>query len=272
MDHLDFDGIRVDPCDPDAAWRLLAPHLRVERVASPAGAADASMLRVVCISDTHDLHRSMPALPEGDLLVHTGDFTRKGTVDAIRDFADWFSAQRHAHKVVIAGNHDLTLDAPWYARSWPRFHRGHKEADHIARDIMRSMPGVHYLEDSGVELLGLHIWGSPVQPEFFDWAFNKYRGRPLLRHWAKIPDHTDILLTHGPPLGYGDRTLRNDRVGCANLLHRVRQVRPRLHVFGHIHEDPGITTDGHTRFVNASTCTVHYEATQPPVVVDLPRP
>lgn len=116
------------------------------------------------------------------------------------------------------------------------------------------------------------VYGSPWQPEFCDWAFNMNRGTECMEKWAKIPDYTDILITHGPPQGYGDRTATGLRCGCADLLQRIREMprQPRVHIFGHIHEDYGHWFDGKTLFINASTCTRYYKPQNPPIIFHLP--
>jgi Icc-related predicted phosphoesterase len=118
----------------------------------------------------------------------------------------------------------------------------------------------------------LTFYGSPWQPTFYDWAFNLDRQEPCAAKWRQIPDGVDVLITHGPPLGHGD-LVNYDRqhVGCVDLLREIQlRVRPRLHVFGHIHEGHGVTTDGVTVYANAATCDEKYRAVQPPLVFDLP--
>ena len=110
-----------------------------------------------------------------------------------------------------------------------------------------------YLEDSAVELLGLKVYGSPWQPFYGGWAFNLHRGPDLAAMWAKIPDDITILVTHGPPEGILDRNNWGENVGCRDLLGRVMELRPRLHVFGHIHEAAGRLDTLYTTFVNAAT-------------------
>jgi Icc-related predicted phosphoesterase len=130
--------------------------------------------------------------------------------------------------------------------------------------------GLHYLQDSGVEINGVKFWGSPWQPWFHDWAFNLKTSTQLRSKWNLIPTDTDVLLTHGPPFGILDRTQRTgESVGCHELLLAVRRVSPKLHVFGHIHEGYGMKQVGETLFANASTCTLQYRPTNSPVVVDL---
>lgn len=136
-----------------------------------------------------------------------------------------------------------------------------------------------YLEDEGATIFApgdgegeISVYGSPWQPEFCDWAFNVPRGPSCRAFWKKIPEGVDVLVTHGPPLGRGDLCLpAKHRAGCADLLDEVeKRVRPRLHVFGHIHESYGASFDGKTLYVNASTCTLQYAPFNPPIVVELP--
>lgn len=206
-------------------------------------------MRIVCLSDTHDLHGQLE-VPDGDLLLHAGDATMSGTPQQIEEFDAWLARQPHRHKVVIAGNHD-----------W-----GFQRTPARARSLLRHAT---YLEDSLAEVAGLRIWGAPWQPWFYDWAFNLARGPQIAAKWALIPDGIDVLITHGPPLGILDRTSRGDAVGCADLLAALVRVRPRLHVFGHIHEAYGRLDRDGCIFVNASNCSERYRPVQPPIVVDL---
>jgi len=111
--------------------------------------------------------------------------------------------------------------------------------------------------------------GSPITPWFNNWAFNRERGAEIKLHWDLIPIETDILITHGPPFGIVDETVYSKRTGCEELLLNVYQVKPRLHVFGHIHKDYGQYTNGDTTFVNASVLDDHYQLVYHPVVINL---
>ncbi len=218
-------------------------------------------VRIVCLSDTHNRHAEL-LVPEGDVLVHAGDATLRGTREELQAFAGWLGSLPHRHKVLIAGNHDFLFE---------------REPE-AARALVG---GAIYLEDSGVEIEGLSFWGSPWQPWYFDWAFNLARGAPLREKWSRIPPGTDVLVTHGPPHGIGDRVngpvprmlgalISGGRhVGCEELRAAVLRLRPRLHVFGHIHEGYGTQSLEGTRFVNASSCDRSYRAIHPPIVVDL---
>lgn len=208
-------------------------------------------MKITVISDTHGQHRSLK-LPKGDMLIHAGDVSKRGHPVEIEDFLDWFSKQKFTYKVFIAGNHDF-----FFEQAHPRI-------------IEQMIPkGVIYLNDSGCEIEGLKLWGSPITPWFNNWAFNRERGAEIKPHWDLIPIDTDILITHGPPFGILDETVYSKRTGCEELLLKVYQVKPKLHVFGHIHEDYGQYTKGDTTFVNASVLDDHYQLVNQPVVIKL---
>jgi Icc-related predicted phosphoesterase len=207
-------------------------------------------MRIVCLSDTH-LKTAGLAVPDGDLLLHAGDLTGRGSKDEVRAALRWLSGLPHRHKVVIAGNHDWLF-----------------QTDPAAARALLAETDLVYLQDAEATVLGLRIWGSPWQPWFMDWAFNAERGADIRQHWLKIPPGIDVLITHGPPAGILDRTIDGRDVGCADLLDIVRVVRPKLHVFGHIHEGAGRVERDGVVFVNASTCDVRYRPVQAPVVVE----
>ena len=208
-------------------------------------------LRVVCISDTHGQHAKL-SVPDGDVLIHAGDFMAFGdTPKEIIDFNQWLGKQPHQHKVVIAGNHDSMFER-------------HPAA---ARELLGN---AIYLENSATEFAGLKIWGSPVQPEFNNWAFNVARGAAIRRYWKMIPANTDVLVTHGPPFGVLDKAHPSSaHLGCEELAKAVEQIKPRLHVFGHIHGGHGLSSGKDTQFVNASVVNEAYRLVHEPQVVEI---
>ena len=266
---LSFDGFQVDPKRPTDAWRNLSPQQSHQVIAAPR-LHDGPSVRIVCISDTHCKHAQLQ-IPDGDILIHAGDISSVGHPHQLQRFVDWLTGLPHRHKIVIAGNHDLTLDKAYYERSWQRFHyRSGRLDDDLARQVMTNQAAFHYLVDEEICVAGIRVYGSPWQPQFFDWAFNLERGKPCALAWKKIPAGVDIVVTHGPPLGHGDQTSTGQRAGCVNLLHEIQyRIQPKYHVFGHIHEGYGVTTDGTTTYVNASSCTLKYVASNPPIVFDI---
>lgn len=230
--------------------------------------------RIVCVSDTHSKHTF--AVPDGDILLHAGDFSSIGQKQEVADFVRWLRSLPHRIKIVIAGNHDLIYHTSFYEKNWARFHPRKENAEQVKSmlnsDELRATHGVVYLEDSSFtdHLTGWKFYGSPWQPWFGGWAFN-LKGRDELKSkWSAISPNTDILLTHGPPSGILDANEHEKSCGCKELLSQVPQIRPKLHVFGHIHESYGQGTRDGIIYVNASTCTLDYEPINPPIVIDLP--
>lgn len=221
-------------------------------------------LRIVVISDTHEQHDQI-FLPEGDVLICAGDISFNGRADTITAFNRWFAAQPHRHKILIAGNHDFLFEEDTMA----------------ARRLLSD--SVTYLEDSGYEIdltpddgqpsdaakTRLKIWGSPITPWFFNWAFNRHRGEAIRRHWDLIPADTDVLITHGPPFGILDRDVASTHTGCEDLLAAVKRIKPHVHIFGHIHEDYGVEEHDGTIFINACQLDERYQLVNEPVVITL---
>lgn len=204
---------------------------------------------VVCISDTH---MTKPELPDGDLLIHAGDLTYRGRPSELGQQRRWLSEQMHRYKVIIPGNHDFGFEED-FARYRDEF----------------AIDGITVLNDSGITIEGVKIWGSPISPFFNNWAFNRFRGEQIQYHWDLIPDDTEILITHGPPLGILD-DVSGERVGCEDLLDRIKSLnRLKLHIFGHIHDPHGERCAFGIRFVNASVLNDKYEEIFKPICLTL---
>lgn len=213
-------------------------------------------MKLITISDTHNLHPYMQKLPDGDVLIHSGDSTMGGSIPEITRFLVWFGGQPHKHKVMISGNHDFGFE-----------NKNRDILENIAREN-----GITYLRDSGTEINGLRFWGAPWTPWFHDWAFNLERGgKEIIEKWSRIPDDTNILITHGPARGILDRTKYGDHAGCEKLLERISQLKHlKYHIFGHIHEGHGVReVDGITH-VNACTCTAKYAPINTPITLETP--
>ena len=207
-------------------------------------------MRIVCISDTHGLHRKL-SVPLGDVLIHAGDFSScTAQLDVIDEFNDWLGNLPHAHKVVVAGNHDLLFESsPLQAR------------ERLSNAI--------YLESSGATIDGFHFWGCPVTPVLRKMAFSVQRGAESSGFWKKMPVNTDVLITHGPPFGILDKQdILASHDGCDQLIKAVLRVKPMLHVFGHIHGGYGVEEGPHgTQFVNSAV--LNGSQLREPIVVDL---
>lgn len=208
-------------------------------------------MRIIAISDTHMRHQHLD-IPDGDMLLHSGDLTNRGNIADIIQVNEWLGTLPHKYKIIIAGNHDLCFEDP------KKMHR--------ARQCITN---AIYLQDSGVEIEGYKIWGSPWQPEFNNWAFNLPKGEALKEKWDLIPEDTGILLTHGPAYGILDRNREGFYCGCAELKKAIKRVKPKLHVFGHIHEGYGGRKIDGIYSVNASVTNRNYRLANSPVIIDL---
>lgn len=223
-------------------------------------------MKITFISDTHTRHRDVEAdLPGGDLLIHAGDFMNSGYhKEEAEEFFTWFDGIKgYDKKIFIAGNHDriMQMQPEW------------------ATDTLTEYKTIDYLRDEGFAYYDMDmdrstkIYGSPWQPEFFNWAFNLPRnGEEMKAKWDAIPDDTDILITHGPPYGYLDVPGgKKFQVGCELLRERVDAMKPKIHVFGHIHGSAGYYFNGHTHFINASVLDERYTYTNLPLTFEWDR-
>jgi Icc-related predicted phosphoesterase len=208
------------------------------------GKKKMSHLLIDCIADTHNTHHKVN-LPGGNILIHAGDSTLSGKIQEAIPFLDWFMDQNYQYRVLIPGNHDFI-----YERNFSLMEEECKKRNIIL------------LNDSGIHLEGIPIWGSPITPWFYDWAFNRERGKEIKVHWDLIPKETEILVTHGPPYGILDEVKTEWGIksqGCEELLKKINQTEIKLHVFGHIHEGQGHLFQNERLFVNASSVNEKYK-------------
>ena len=127
---------------------------------------------------------------------------------------------------------------------------------------------VVYLNNKGLEIEGIRLWGSPTTPDLEDWAFGKSRAE-MEEHWRYLPTDIDVLITHTPPLGILDRSSARVPLGCEALLRRVRELRPKYHIFGHIHASYGRLEWEGTIYLNASIMNSYLGPVNAPMVFDL---
>lgn len=197
-------------------------------------------MKILFLSDTHGLHRKLENLPSADIIVHAGDMSMAGTIDEVMDFIEWFGELDYRYKIFIAGNHDDCLDGA----------------------TVEGLPdNCHYLSNSGVVIEGVKFWGIP----FFMSDDIEERCPEQMR---QIPVDTDVLITHRPPLGILDTAGGYD-YGCLDMLEAVLRIRPRYHLFGHIHDAYGIKEAEHTIFANGALLDERYRLVNQPVEIEI---
>ena len=186
-------------------------------------------MKIVHISDTHGQHRRLTQLLDADIIVHSGDFTMNGSEREAIDFMNWFCDLPYTHKIFICGNHDTCL---------------------CGAKIGGLDKNVHYLCNSGVIVDGVKFYGVPM---FMEECISDRQSR----NYAAIPADTDVLITHCPPYGVLDF---DDEInyGSTELLERVEEIKPHLHLFGHIHKQNGVWKDGSTIFSNGAIMNEDY--------------
>ena len=221
-------------------------------------------MKILLISDTHGKHKDLEKwFPKTkvDTIICSGDISKFGDMATINSFLAWFGGlHQFKNKIFIAGNHDRFFEENYY----------------MSRAV--TPPNVTYLENSSVEINGIKIYGSPVTPWFHDWAFNAKRGEEIKKYWDKIPLDIDILVTHGPPNGIldisffsptGTNTDEPNHAGCEELILAVNKIKPKIHVFGHIHPGYGLIKENDTLFINASNANKYYEMANKPILVEI---
>ncbi|MFB6294422.1 MAG: metallophosphatase domain-containing protein [Candidatus Nanohaloarchaea archaeon] len=202
---------------------------------------------IVALSDTHGRHDRID-VPDGDILVHAGDITRRGTLAEVRGFREWLDSLPHRHTVVVAGNHE-PVDLP---------------GGHAA--VAAALGGIHYLAGRSVDIDGVTVWGAPWQPG--DWPQLLGIGRSHDPGHA-IPADADVVVTHAPPRGLRDRAVLGHRAGSRALRDAVAAAAPEHHIFGHVHNARGTATWRGTRFTNAAVCDVIRRPRHDPVTLSL---
>lgn len=205
-------------------------------------------MRLVLISDTHsELHTLQ--VPDGDILIHAGDFSNFGTLEELRSFNRALQKLPHKHKISIAGNHDLIFE----------------EDPVTARDTLTSAT---YIQDSEISIEGLRIYGSPWVPPSASGTFCLSDPQARRKYWNRIPEGLDLLITHCPPFGILDTSRHGITMGCEELKAIVQLRAPKIHVFGHVHGSYGMHTRGNTTFINAAIGSGRTHQRELPVVIN----
>ena len=186
-------------------------------------------MKILHLSDTHGSHRRLIDLPVADVIVHSGDFCMVGSEAEAIDFLDWFCDLPYDHKIFICGNHDECL---------------------YGANIDGLDTNVHYLCNSGVEIDGVKFYGVPM---FMDDCISDRQTRNI----ENIPNDTDVLITHNPAYGILDF---DDGInyGDEQLLTKIMEIKPRIHLFGHIHSQHGVLTAHGTTCSNGAIMNADY--------------
>lgn len=214
------------------------------------------MWNINLISDTHNKHNQLNGFLEGgEVLIHAGDISGRGTQKEVESFFNWYDSDNlnYDFKLFIAGNHDFLFE---------------RELDK-AKGILTGHKSIDYIQDELITLFKkdedeeeeIKIWGSPWSPRFYDWAFNLDRNSDIMRSkWNMIPDDIDILITHTPPHGLLDSNTYYEKCGDELLMERIKEIKPKICVFGHIHEANGYHYDAENgiHFINASILDHRY--------------
>ena len=197
-------------------------------------------MHILHLSDTHSKHRLLQNLQSADVIIHSGDVSFAGSEDDIMDFVEWFIALPHKYKIFIAGNHDDCL---------------------FGANIDGLPENCFYLCNSEVKIEGVKFYGVPM---FMEDAMSGDYDKNI----QKIPNDTDVLITHQPPYCVLDSSA-NITYGDRNLLQTVLKIQPKYHLFGHIHDAYGIEKNDNTLFINAAVLNEHYEISNKPILLDI---
>ena len=200
-------------------------------------------MRILHLSDTHNLHRDLKDLPKADMIIHSGDISFSGEGKEVMDFIDWFTNLDYKYKIFIAGNHDFCLEE--------------KDREIIQEFLPKNC---YYLDKSGVRIEDIHFWGLPF---FFSDDISGMYDKSI----EEIPSNTNILITHRPPFQILDRAGKT-HYGCTHLLEKVIDIKPKYHLFGHIHDSYGIYDNETTIFANSSIVNDDYKISNQPFVFE----
>jgi Icc-related predicted phosphoesterase len=210
-------------------------------------------MKLICLSDTHNQLTKVD-IPDGDVLIHAGDFSNSGNYADHYTFAKQFGAYPHKHKIVVFGNHDV------YA----------EKQTNIIRELFKEH-GITVLLDEEIIIDGFKFYGSPWVPRYGNWAWMRDRGRHIGVKFDNIPENVDVLITHGQPYGILDTTIYgNGNQGCKELLKACIDKQPKHVMGGHLHHEGGtqLTKHGMT-FYNLAICDEQYSPCRPVTVIDL---
>ena len=206
-------------------------------------------MKAVVLSDNHTDYDF--ETPEGDILIHCGDFTFHGNPNEMKKFKNYLKEQPHEHKLFIFGNHEKVDKEITY---W--------------REYLEDGTGDKCIHEKAYGIGDLNFFGSSYTPKYLNWGFMQDE-ETRERYWENMIEGMDVLVTHGPPKGIMSKIEDGTEIGCEYLRKFVDRVKPKYHLFGHNHAGAGVTSRNGTLFVNAALLTEHYQKFRPPIVVNL---
>ena len=211
-------------------------------------------MKICFISDVHSRWKDL-VIPECDVLVSCGDYSFVGECHLVKNFHKWLNKQKATHIISVQGNHEKWVEANF------------NEARTLAQSVC---PRVHFIDEGEVDIDGVKFFGSAITPYFFNWAWNRYRGEDVNKHWARIPDDVNVLITHGPVYGILDQLPDGTNVGCEGLFNRIQQLdQCKIHACGHIHDAYGEKYFNGRKYINASICDERYSPTNLPILIEI---
>jgi Icc-related predicted phosphoesterase len=208
-------------------------------------------MKIIAISDVHCRWNKVK-IEECDLLISAGDYSFRGEPDVVKDFHKWLDKQPAKHIISVQGNHEKYVESNF----------------EFSRQIaLEACPRVHFIDEGLVEIEGLKIWCSAITPWFHNWAWNRYPGDEIQHHWDKIIS-ADVVVTHGPCYGILDQ-VNGRNAGCPQLLEKILEIKPKVHICGHIHPGYGSLVRDGIRFFNAAICNDDYKAVNPATIIEI---
>lgn len=214
-------------------------------------------MKITFISDVHCKFNKL-IIPKSDILISCGDYSFLGEPHEVKNFHKWLNKQDATHLISVQGNHEKGVEK--------NFQLSKQTAEEVC-------PRVHFIDEGLVEIEGFKIWCSAITPFFCNWAWNRYRGKEIKKHWDKIPLDVDFLITHGPPYGILDTVSTHYPVaslGCEELANKIKELKNlKIHSFGHIHDSYGVVDKEGVKFINASICTEQYKPINTPISIEL---
>jgi len=237
-------------------------------------------MKFVVLSDTHSKHYQLESVPDGDVLIHCGDYSLFGEFDETKRFLDWFSEQKHMHKIVIPGNHEVAICPRkniFYNKELGNEIITDTCEERICtfnriNELIKSYQNIHFLVDDSITIDNIKFYGTPwcggEKSVMGHWGFYLNEEEIRKQVFDRIPYDTDVLISHSPPYGILDE-YRKTHLGCRALMKRVQQVKPVIHIFGHIHDAYGEIQSDYTSFYNCSNMNKDNNLSNPIKVIDL---